>query len=282
MNLRDLWDNIVLRDILGYTVPGLVTMFSLAMFVRAVTGMTLPGLVSRVAIHAGLDFLDAQDWTSWRPWVVASLVVPLAYALGHLQIWIADYLEKQGQPWYTGGIALERLLKDSRLGLAYYSTASETLPAVASEPLGEVLQNAAEDCTCSGAADAAKGLFALCDRYVLSKDRDLHGMFMGRYYVLAVLFTNLGVSSMILAVASLAALLASCQVRPNPWLGTDACEFLMSCLVLVGLPAAIGLALIYRSKYFRTRFVECTFPIFYAIVQAEERSKDRQARRQQG
>ena len=113
------------------------------------------------------------------------------------------------------------------------------------------------------AAGAAQYLFLLCDRYVLYKDRDLHSMFMGRYYVLAVLFTNLGLSSIMVALASLVVLPEASS------LGFISCA--------VGVPAVFGLALLSRSRYFRGRFVECTFPIFYAMIQAEKRARHQQS-----
>jgi hypothetical protein len=39
------------------------------------------------------------------------------------------------------------------------------------------------------------------------------------------------------------------------------------------LPLGIGVLMVLHSSFFRQRFVECAFPIFYAIVQAEERPK---------
>jgi len=344
MNLRDLWDNVVLRDILGYIVPGIVTMFAIALLVGGITGTTLPGWVTKAATKAGLSFLDTEGWRSWRPWMAASLVVPLAYAIGHLQVSVAEYAEKPGRPWYTGSIALEHL-KDNRLRLEYYSAAVKILPAVRSQDLRRALANRADDCSqCRNGdaaqdprqtpleeaddcrrcrtADAAKHLFLLCDRYVLRKDRDIHSMFMGRYYILAAFFTNLGLSLIALAVSALlvylteyplealfgaAALIAlmillaasllkqpaargaekkpPTKRRVTIWMFTIAAASLLCGLSPLWWPVpgasllllGIGVLMIMRSSYFRKRFVECTFPIFYAIVQAEEKSEAGQA-----
>ena len=270
MNLRDLWDNVILRDILGYIVPGLVTLFAIAVLLEGISGTTLPQWVTIAATKAGLGFLDAEGWTSRRPWVAASLVVPLAYTLGHLQAWIADYPEKQGQPWFTGSIALEHL-QDNRLALAYYCAATRIFPSARSEDLRQSLLTGLDYNANSAAADAAKGLFLLCDRYVLYKDRDLHSMFMGRYYILAVLFTNLGISSVLLGISLLGA--AARFLRRAPLEAGTA----LALLLVLSMLIAVGVLLLLRSRYFRGRFVECTFPIFYAIVQGEERSKARQA-----
>jgi len=348
VNLRDLWDNVVLRDILGYIVPGLVTLFAVALLVEGVTNWTLSDMVSLAARYAGLAFLDAEPWRPWQPWVAATLVLPLSYAIGHLQVSVADYVEKPARPWYTGSIALDHL-KDNRLRLEYYSAAVKILPAVRSQDLRRALANGADDCSqcrngdaaqdprqtpLEGAddcrrcrtADAAKHLFLLCDRYVLHKDRDLHSIFMGRYYILGAFFTNLGVSSVLLGFSALVLLVRSCQISSlrletvfvlgvsllaltSVWfrkgradcargaqsgagfrtllltglglvllllilryLEIDAKEVFADALVLVVGPVGFGLALMWRSLYFRKRFVECTFPIFYAIVQEEERS----------
>jgi hypothetical protein len=314
MNLRDLWDNVVLRDILGYIVPGLVTLFAVALLVNGITGTTLPETVTQAAESAGLDFLDGEHWLAWHPWLAVSLVVPLAYGLGHLQMWVVDALEAPGRPWYTGSFAIERL-KNSSPGLAYYSAATKIFPAARSEHLRPTLVSGQGDVASHAAADAARHLFLLCDRYVLYKDRDLHSMFMGRFYVLAVLFTNLGLSFIVLGlcalvphfidypVAALFGLGALCLLaagllkRPSSR-GDEKTALakavttlwtIVPCLAGLAcvaaslrywptpgaplLPLGIGVLMLAHSSHFRQRFVECAFPIFYAIVQDEARSK---------
>jgi len=331
MNLRDLWDNVVLRDILGYIVPGLVTLFAIALLVEGVTNWTLSDMVTLAARYAGLAFLDAEPWRPWQPWVAASLVLPLSYAIGQLQVSVADYVEKPGRPWYTGTFAL-KCLKNDPLAVQYYDAATRVLPAVCSAGLRKALSSGSKGRCSTGTAaqtanaTAAGNLWRLCDRYVLIRGRDAHDMFMGRYYVLAAFFTNLGVSSVLLGFSALVLLVRSCQIsslRLEPvvvlgvsllalrsvWfrkgradcargaqsgagfrtllltglglmllpsilqcLRIDTKEVFAGALVLVVGPVGFGLALMWRSFYFRKRFVECTFPIFYAIVQAEERS----------
>lgn len=200
-------------------------------------------------------------------------------------MWVADCLEEPGRSWYTGSIARKSLVEDPRLGLAYYSAAVRVFPALRSEDLRQSLvcqaqkrrqcrngdpaqgvdktpQEGAEESTPCGTARAAKLVFLLCDRYVLHKDRGLHDMFMGRYYVLAVLFSNLGLSGILLGVCLL---LSQWCLHPMP-----AAIGGLACAVSGGLMLA-------RSMYFRKRFIECTFPIFYAIVQAEDSPKPAKA-----
>jgi hypothetical protein len=49
--------------------------------------------------------------------------------------------------------------------------------------------------------DGAKALWKLCDYYVLTLEPAAHATYMGRHYVLAVLFSNLGLSTVITAVS---------------------------------------------------------------------------------
>jgi hypothetical protein len=305
MNLRDLWDNVVLRDVLGYIVPGIVTMFAIALLVGGITGTTLPGWVTKAATTAGLSFLDTEGWRSWRRWMAASLVVPLAYAIGHLQIWIIECLEEKVPCWNNGKLALDFLSNEcmgddyARAGLRLSKL--REISSFAQEPLIQDLRDSTkrlrdrQACVLSLLCDKqresakkgteaerqAKEVWRLCDRYVLRKDRDIHSMFMGRYYILAAFFTNLGLSLIALAVSALlvylteyplealfgAAASLPCGLSPLWWPVPGAS------LLLLG----IGVLMIMRSSYFRKRFVECTFPIFYAIVQAEEKSEAGQA-----
>jgi hypothetical protein len=267
MNLRDLWDNVVLRDILGYIVPGLVTLFAIALPVAYIARTSLLEIVVQMARSAGLGFLEGEHWLAWRPWLLWATLLPLAFVLGHLQAWGASFLEAKVRCWNHGRLSLRFLRDSGAMGYEYCKAAHREMPVEDFRRLCELLQptgsgSESPDDDPKRSERTAADLWRLCDRFVLVKNPNLHGMFMGRYYVLLVLFLNLGISSILLAICLLA---SKWCVAPMPALiGGLAC-------------ATFGVLMLARSTYFRKRFIECTFPIFYAIVQAEERSKAAQA-----
>jgi len=270
MNLRDLWDNVVLRDILGYIVPGLVTLFAIALLVGHIAGTSLLEMVVQMAQSAGLGFLEGEHWLPWRPWLLWGLLVPLGYVLGHLQMWVADPFEARNRLCSNGMLALRFLQENGAMGVEYCRLARQTMKVDHFEKLCDSLgrtdrssSQSGEDATGKQKWESTAGdLWRLCDRFVLVKNPNLHGMFMGRYYVLAVLFSNLGISGILLAICLL---VSEWCLGPMPALVGG-----LSCATFAGL-------MLGRSMYFRKRFIECTFPIFYAIVQAEEKSEAGQA-----
>jgi len=324
VNLRDLWDNVVLRDILGYIVPGAVTLYALLLLAASRVPQAAGQVLDPLDAQAGLLRLAWPHWFGPYPWLALGLATAAAYALGHLQAWIIDLLEKPIPSWNLGHLAL-RCLQEEDLGQQYAIAAFLKLRHMGQEqakqqPLLIWLSNSNHRCAkqAGKAEGQAEDLWRLCDRYALHHSANAHSMFMGRYYILAVYFSNLGLSNMLLGLVLLVTQPSSepvtwgivvsivlCLIgilwidnRPSPCgdrdryrlsqrlsLGLVALAALLSlsgwvflrdggvALLLLGS----GAVMVARSSYFRGRFVECTFPIFYAIVQGEERSKARQA-----
>ncbi|HUW12313.1 MAG TPA: hypothetical protein VM537_21485 [Anaerolineae bacterium] len=358
MNLRELWDTVVLRDILGYIFPGAVTLLAMALCIKAATGWHPVSLIDGVVGYLHLRELAPFLAPPWEAWVFAASVVPISYVLGHLQAWALEFAEERTPSWHLGRITLDYLIERGDFGETYANAACAHFckrgHKAGLHPLVLHLRGERRDrekrrqdqlsplCEQQRSQEEAKQkqvqtqteareLWRLCDRYVFDKDRDLHSMFMGRYYVLAVLFTNLGVSSIMLGFAGSALLLRLLNANPAGsqiaalWavplaavvlgylnkgkttrflspqcgceltrsvlagavfvavvclvrsLGVDGWNFLSSGCIVVGTPVALGMMLVRRSHYFRQRFVECTFPIFYAIVQGDKRSEAGQA-----
>lgn len=317
MSIRELWDTIVLRDILGYIFPGAVTLFALTLLVAGFEWTTLHKLVADIAGFIELDCLYQENWVRWRPWLVAAVFLPLSYVVGHVQIRIIEHFERR-QPWNLGGLAL-KFLEEDKMGLDYCDAALELLGPkqehrFEEDPLmmwiREAKKQRDEERKNKGGEERqkeAENLWRLCDRYVLKNDPHTHAMFMGRYYVLAVLFSNLGVSTVLLSACVLvlvfpahvripAALVEVAVALSTLWLvhgqwpklteqfaGVFPIWFrlVMAGFLIVGVVllsnwhhvcgVAVSLIsggafLVHRSGYFRRRFVECTFPIFYALT----------------
>ena len=337
MNLRELWDTVVLRDILGYIFPGSVTLLALSLLARTLTGVHPADPVSAVVNYLDLRALSCQLGLPWQPWILAATAVPISYALGHLQAWAVDLIEDHVPLWNLGHIALS-YLQENDLGDTYARAACARFfyaqrDRAGLHPLVVYVRKRKADrerqrrqgldklCEHERRRKEAKqrqvqtegeagDLWRLCDRYVFHEDRDIHSMFMGRYYVLAVLFSNLGLSLILLGLsvwaswfasdgataAAVAVLVVAISIilgipRPQRHDGgaswatvAELCAFGVGATAAIGVclgsvdratalvPTASGVLLIWRSGYFRKRFVECTFPIFYAIVQEEERS----------
>jgi len=323
MNLRDLWDNVVLRDILGYIFPGAVTLLALAIL------LTRPGSYPWRAFHA----CSNQGMTGlFRVFEEHPLLVfpvgAACYAIGHLQFWIIEWLEraKKVPTWDIGKLALAFLRKEgmgkdyARAGLRL-SKLTQT-SSFANEPMIQCLSCSKKNEKREPAERQAEEVWRLCDRYVLHKDKDMHGMFIGRYYVLAMLFTNLGISLTVITACALLVYLrydlvaalggivililfpSAALHKQSPTLGAEkrapsilgvplwsftivgatilcASSPFVFVWPIPGAPvlcASVGVLMVMSSSHFRRRFVERTFPIFYAIVQAEERSKTQHAR----
>ena len=208
MNLRGLWDTVVLRDVLGYTLPGVVTLSALGLL-----WLTRDGLQPDWCryVHA------AVAWKSlW--WPIVAAVLALGFVVGHLQIQIIGFFEHFVPGWNLGKLTLRYLSDpDEVMGEAYCEAAAEFLHIEGE--LCKALTNCKPPDD-SGRKDdnakfQAKALWRLCDYYVLVRDSDSHATYMGRYYVLAVLFSNLGLSAILLAVCL--ALLLYPSIRQYLW-----------------------------------------------------------------
>jgi fumarate reductase subunit C len=342
MSLRELWDTVVLRDILGYIFPGAVTLLALAVLLTrpGVEEWSLLGTCSNRGLPGLFRLIEEHP-------LLLFAVGAASYAIGHLQIWIVEWLEKKLPIFDNGKLTLAFLCKNgmgedyARAGLRL-SDLSEA-SSFAQEPLIRCLQKCKEkrqkqldsvlrflcdsqrsdmknDKIRKDAESQAEEIWRLCDRYVQHLDGDTHGMFMGWYYILWVLFSNLGMSALLLAASAsttfveaddvpmvviafvvllvlvvIAAVTstptAACQrvahriLRTATRLGTVLLAAMCCAASLLRwpspgaalMPLGIGALLLTRSSFFRRRFVDCTFPIFYAIFQAEKRSEAHEA-----
>jgi hypothetical protein len=302
LNVRELWDTVVLRDVLGYTLPGVVTLLALA----------LPWLVG-VGSESNSCWSQALSvWRNFR-WIIVAAVLVLGFVIGHVQIRIIRCFEPIIPAWDLGRLTLSFLAdEDEKMQGAFCEAALELF-----DRDGE-LRRGLRECRCPPGSERdrddarhfARTLWRLCDYYVLVRDRNSHATYMGRYYVLAILFSNLGLSAIFLAfcvaaVVSLSLrqwlgvlltaavpsivfllvfrLLRRCadnveaRTRRERWVrGLDTS---MTALVLVALlctswfprqllPSALlllALVLIYWSGRFRDQFIRRAFPIFYVL-----------------
>jgi len=340
MNLRQLWDTAVLRDLLGYIFPGAVTLTALFLMGSSTVLQAVDQSLDAVATQAGPFALQWANWLISHAWLALALAGAVSYAIGLLQAWIIELLEKPIPSWNLGKLALVFLQREG-LGDQYAQAGVEQFyrkrkhgslhPLVihlsrnrknASNQRAKRLalhsRDQRERVEQAERQRQAEELWRLCDRYVLHHSADAHAMFMGRYYILAVFFSNLGLSTLLLGVVILATgpcgdplawavglaimmlLVGVLSIDNRSWPCADtgryclshglalsfvAATVLLSLWGFFSLPHAgfaplllgSGAVMLARSSYFRRRFVECTFPIFYAIVQAEERSRGHQA-----
>jgi hypothetical protein len=224
MNLRELWDTVVLRDILGYIFPGCITLLAVALLLRdlevADTWNALSVCHNRGL--AGLILLLVE-----RPGMLL-VIGPLAYAVGYLQSWIADIFEGKFPCSNLGRLAL-RYLRDERGERSYdylagafavFGVPSRDLPdPVGDDPLSMLIWQAKAhprnpaSLNCSDCHEAARNqayeLWRLCDYYLMARVPDIHSMYAGRYYVLTVLFTNLGLSTILLGLVLMVPLIGA-------------------------------------------------------------------------
>ena len=308
MNVRELWDTVVLRDVLGYTLPGVVTLLALALL-----------WVTRVGLEPHWCVQVLVVWKNFR-WPIVAAILSLGFVVGHLQVQIIGCFEECVPGWNLGKLALHFLSNaQEKMRHAYCEAAVELLDregklrgGLANCKLPE--HSVRKD---KNTEASAKALWRLCDYYILVRHPNSHATYMGRYYVLAVLFSNLGLSAIILAasaafivspsdlssvIVSLAPALvvacvyfavvfcvlspyrrrqgSSCIRREHTLRVTDTILVVVALGALARgswlgkeiLPCAIlllGLVLIYWSGHFRRQFVERAFPIFYVLSQRE-------------
>lgn len=302
-----------MRDVLGYTLPGVVTLLALALLWLASVAPETNGCWSQL--------LDV--WKNFR-WPIVAALLPLGFVVGHLQVQIIRCFEERRPHvpgWVLGKLALRYLFDpDEKMCHAYREAALELFDRegklrehLTDRNLSEDLLQKDDDAELS-----AKALWRLCDYYVLVQNANTHATYMGRYYVLAVLFSNLGLSAMVLALCVAAVLSPSIRqwsgivatagipgivfllvfrlsrrrrknaderARRDKWLrGLDITLISLAIVALLGasvfprqvLPSSLlllGLVMIYWSGRFRRQFVERAFPIFYVLRQPTLQSR---------
>jgi hypothetical protein len=255
MNIRQLWDTVVLRDVLGYMFPGAVTLLALSL---VLTGCiwTDPAQAARVVsrVHAWL----AQDGF---PWLAAAVGLPLSYIAGYLQSWIMDFLEPKCSLSNLGMIAMEYLADvDNPMKERYFSTALELLAEHSEDNFEELRRHLQEGERKDDekAGRQAYHLWRLCDYYIMHTSADMHSTYPGRYYVLTLLFANLGMSTFFVV---LGILIGKGMVQALLY---DAGPCALTRIVV--LLVILGTILLGRSVEYRKQFVQRAFPILYTVT----------------
>jgi hypothetical protein len=238
MNLRELWDTVVLRDILGYIFPGAITLLAVTLFLDGVGIIDLwasIGVCSNRGLAGLFQFLWENPLALW-------LLAPLSYSAGYLQSWIADILEGKFPCSNLGRIAFTYLTDEPHRRRYDYTAAALAVfggPG-ADSPLEDWIAylKAARRKQCTSAPlaasheparDQAYELWRLCDYYLMGKAPEFHATYPGRYYVLTVLFTNLGLSAILLGLG----LLLSAVVGPDnaaKWADAAVALGLLACM----------------------------------------------------
>lgn len=293
-SIRDLWETVVLRDVLGYIVPGAVTLLALALLVLPLAGRA-PRLLIAGMLH---PLMSRKPWICSYPWLVVAIVIPLCFVIGHIQGQLVAFLAGRHcfRRWNPRDLALDSLKEEMKRGGEYVNAALREVAGTegavnlvarcAEKPgrfrelcccLNQVGSNTEKDdsvqqAQCGQEAkEQARDLWYLCNHYVLSESPSLHAMWIGRYYVLAILFSNLFVSFVLLSLAvgflPLLGCLGSCLMNAGPHITTLALDPIRI-LQVFGLLAA-ALFWIYLlwvcSCQFHQAYVERTFPIFYLL-----------------
>jgi hypothetical protein len=302
-SIRDFWDTVVLRDVLGYIVPGAVTLLALGLLLLPLLVVPLAPRVSRFEMAAVLRSLlgSHKPWICSYLWLVAAIVIPLCFVIGHIQGQLVAFLGEKRcfRRWNLGFLALSFLKEDVKAGGKYTEAALEVLEGTDREIglknlcarhgdkwealcccLKQVRSNSGKGDRVQKAKEQARDLWYLCNHYVLNGSPHLHAMWIGRYYVLAVLFSNLLVSFFLLAVSVL--LFLSCfgshlintgaHLR---WLASQPVAVLRFVGLLVAL--IVGMVWMYAlwvcSWQFHQAYVERTFPIFYVLSRPKGRRR---------
>jgi hypothetical protein len=219
VNLRELWDTVVLRDILGYIFPGAITLLAVALLLDGTGIVDLWGSIGVCSNRGLIGLLQLL----WKNPLALWLLAPLSYSAGYLQSWVADELEGKCACSNLGRMALAYLTDEDNkrsydyaaAALAVFGGPNGLLSGTgAGSPLEEWIHytQAARCRQCASppsadryapARDQAYELWRLCDYYLLEKAPDFHATYPGRYYVLTVLFTNLGLSAIFLGLSTL-------------------------------------------------------------------------------
>ncbi len=328
MNLRELWDTVVLRESLGYIFPGCISLLAVALLLRDLEVVDIwnaLGVCPNKGL-AGLILLPVN-----KPWMLL-VITPLAYTVGHLQSWIADVFEGKLPCSNLGTLALDYLMDEkNRRRYDYAGAAFQVLgvppgrlPATTAhtslrdwikkvkdkQSNGDTPRLCKDQCDHreeEAARDQAYELWRLCDYYLIARAPKIHSVYAGRYYVLTVMFTDLGLSTTPLGLILIAPVIRSAPGYAPltlALLGSMPVVLLLWCwpcrkplrmprfpswyiqaweglfvVTLIGLsahepmlyrgwlPLALGLLLLDRSITYRKNFVERVFPIFYAVTQ---------------
>jgi hypothetical protein len=325
-SIRDFWDTVVLRDVLGYIVPGAVTLVALALLLLPLLVLPFGGRAPHFVIASVLPRLLAshKPWISAYPWVVAAIIIPLCFVIGHVQGQIVACLGRHWVPdWNLGHVALDSLREEMKRGGDYIDVAlrelhgmhgAVDLVARCAEKRGRFRelccylkpfrwQRAEEERArqaqstrkepkgkCEQEAEKqARDLWYLCNHYVLNESPHLHAMWIGRYYVLTILFSNLFLSFVLLTAGLVLLWFWGCLALLNTIVSVGACTgdllaILLPLKLLVGWNLMVRIsclamcAVLVCSCQFRRAYVERTFPIFCVLVRSHRQACQHQGR----
>jgi hypothetical protein len=254
MNIRELWDTVVLRDVLGYTLPGAVMLLALALLITAVAGTTPSGIMTEVTRILQIDdVLSQNQWLPWQPRLLIVALLALSYVAGHAENEVRAEIVRRTRRGALGSIAL-RLFKDSATGGMYCQTALGMLDETDRDRFRDLCGTADPD-PCQRQVEKARGLFYWCNYYVHKEAPEIHATWVGRYYVLTALFGNLAFSTLALGAGFL---LLPFRPHDSP--------------ILTATPGLGILALIFAalfavlSRIFKQAYVKWTFEISYGLL----------------
>ncbi len=337
-SVRDLWDTVVLRDVLGYVVPGAVTLLVVGLLLLALLVLPLAPRAPHYAIAGVLSplLMSHRPLVCSYPWLIAAVVIPLCFVIGHVQGQLVAFLGDHCVRWWNlGALALDFLTEDAKRGGDHADAALRVLAGI--DGGAQLLARCAEKkgrfkelCCClkqarldgkknrcaeeaqatekkaeceQAAREQARDLWYLCNHYVLNESPRLHAMWIGRYYVLAILFSNLFLSfvlpllllptvGLLLLLPAVSLLLLRLWSEPDSIVNASSqvwpvASHALAILSVFGLVAAV-IAIIWMcslllcSREFHRAYVERTFPIFYVLIRQRGQTHQDQGRRGAG
>lgn len=230
MKLGELYQTVVLRDILGYMLPGGISLFALGTIAKRF------GFESVQSVFPDLQFS--------YPWVNLIALLSLVYLAGHVVDECSRFLTAL---MVSGGLATART--------TLCNCISEDLDPDLHQPLLEVLRtvldksdlNALQQGNANCLSDERlKTIQRLCDQYVLARSPELYHSVIGRAEVLHTFMANCGTSFIILGVA----LLLQLQFAPALRLQTISPSTVPLHVILI----SAGLAFVVARLFFRRSY----------------------------
>lgn len=239
MDISDLWETAVLRDILGYIFPGTLTALALALLAGTILGSP----VSRQLIE--------DLWNTYR-WAFVAVLLPAGYVVGHTQARLVELVELMTK---KTPLSRDNLAK---WALDLHSMGHE-YEAAAIKHFG--------GCPWKDADEPTWQMWRLCDYHVLHRAPQVHKTYMGRYNVLYVLFSNLSATAVLVWFATAASMEwgASSRMGGHLW---DANQIRGLTILSVLSVLAVAFLACWAHR-FRKNFMIRAFPTFYVITSGE-------------
>lgn len=247
MKLGELYQTVVLRDLLGYIVPGGITLCATSMLAKSFGFDQLGTLLPSVAMP--------------YPWIVIVAFLCLAYLAGHIVDQCARAITR-------------RLMGPAGLAVARQSLCG-CIPANADQdlhrPLLDILRTVLapsqfddflENRDITGLSDdKVRQITRLCDQYVFVKRPEVYHNVIGRAEVLHTFTANCGISLVFLAIA----LLLQLRLGNGGRLQTIQPATVHVHVVLISAIITLGLAgmLLYRSyRTWQSRNKVCLLALY--------------------